>query len=269
MFSKLHDRLGTAGLVVAIVALVAALAGTALAAGGLTVQQEKQVKKIAKKYAGKPGATGATGAPGAAGLAGAPGKDGANGAPGADGKSVAVGTPTAAECSAGGATVQVAGEPATKKKVCNGKEGSPWTAGGVLPTGKSETGAWAFGKSPAGVGEELAAISFTIPLSTPIAPANVHFIDKFGKEVVVNETTFDVELVTPTKCLGSREDPSAEPGHLCVYGAELFNAAMYSNFSIVDPGAGTKGAGTTGAVLTPEISETGASGFGTWAVTAP
>ena len=54
MFSKLHERLGTAGFVVAIVALVAALAGTAFAAAGLNGKQKKEVK-IRQAVRGKPG----------------------------------------------------------------------------------------------------------------------------------------------------------------------------------------------------------------------
>ena len=49
MISKLHNRLGTAGFVVAIIALVAALSGGAYAAqqANLSKQQKKEVKKIA------------------------------------------------------------------------------------------------------------------------------------------------------------------------------------------------------------------------------
>src|SRR3954471_21323600 len=91
MLSRMHQRLGTAGFVVAIVALVAALTGAAFAAGGLTKQQEKQVKKIAKKFAGKNGAQGPAGPQGSKGDkgdkgdAGTPGKDGTNGTDGEDG----------------------------------------------------------------------------------------------------------------------------------------------------------------------------------------
>jgi hypothetical protein len=82
MLKRIHNRLGTAGLVVAIVALVVAVAGTALAAGGLTKKQEKQVVKIAKKYAGKQGPQGPAGAPGGKGDPGAKGEKGDPGAPG-------------------------------------------------------------------------------------------------------------------------------------------------------------------------------------------
>jgi hypothetical protein len=86
MFSKMHNKFGSAGLVVAVIALIAAVAGTAFAAGGLTKQQEKQVKKIAKKYAGKPGPQGPKGDSGAAGAQGAKGDQGPKGDQGSEGK---------------------------------------------------------------------------------------------------------------------------------------------------------------------------------------
>ena len=55
----IREPFGTAGLIVACVALVLALTGAAFAAAGLTGKQKKEVEKIAKKYAGKPGAAGA------------------------------------------------------------------------------------------------------------------------------------------------------------------------------------------------------------------
>lgn len=95
MISRIHNRLGTAGFVVAIVALVAALSGAAIAAGGgkLTPTQKKEVTKIAQKEAkkfpgpaGPAGAAGAAGPAGPAGPAGAAGKNGENGKPGKDGE---------------------------------------------------------------------------------------------------------------------------------------------------------------------------------------
>ncbi len=77
MINRIHNRLGTAGFVVAIVALVAALSGVAIAAnGGLSGKQKKEVKKIAKQFAGKNGAPGAKGDPGAPGAPGVDGEDG-------------------------------------------------------------------------------------------------------------------------------------------------------------------------------------------------
>jgi hypothetical protein len=94
MFSRIHDKLGTAGLVIAIVALVAALAGTAIAAlPGLNSKQKKEVTKIAKKFApnpvpgvagppGAPGPKGDTGTKGDTGPAGPEGPQGEKGPPG-------------------------------------------------------------------------------------------------------------------------------------------------------------------------------------------
>ena len=84
-----REPFGKAGLTVAILALVMAFVGGAYAAGGLTKSQEKQVTKIAKKYAGKPGApgtNGTNGSPGAKGDTGAAGAAGTNGTNGENGK---------------------------------------------------------------------------------------------------------------------------------------------------------------------------------------
>lgn len=115
MLHRIHNKLGTAGLIVAVVALVAALTGAAFAAGGLTKKQEKRVIAIAKKYAGKPGAPGAPGGPGPAGPAGAQGAVGPAGPAGEEGP-------------AGPA----------------GEEGPPGPTETKLPSGKSLKGLWQF-----------------------------------------------------------------------------------------------------------------------------
>jgi Collagen triple helix repeat (20 copies) len=117
MFSRIHEKLGTAGFIVAVIALIAALAGTAIAAAGLNGQQKNEVKSIAKKVAkrgpiGPAGPIGPTGPAGPQGPAGAAGQQGAQGA---------------------------AGEP--------GEEGPTGPAGPTettLPPGKMLTGQWAF-----------------------------------------------------------------------------------------------------------------------------
>ncbi|MGN6203263.1 MAG: hypothetical protein ACTHNY_12795 [Solirubrobacterales bacterium] len=170
MLSRLHGKLGTAGLIVAIVALVAALTGAAFAAGGLTKRQEKQVVKIAKKYAGKRGPAGKPGPAGPQGPAGAPGAKGDTGAKGDKGDT---------------------GD--------RGPEGSPWVAGGVLPSTETETGAWSLGVSKEGL--LIDTISFNIPL----------------EEV----PTAEVVSGSPTaNCPGTAVEPSAEPGFLCLYPKE-------------------------------------------------
>jgi hypothetical protein len=142
MRKKLTEPFGKAGLTVAILALVVAMAGGAYAAGGLTKAQEKQVTKIAKKYAGKPGAPGATGPAGAAGGPGAAGKTGGLGPEGPEGP--------------------------------EGKEGAPWTAGGTLPSGRTLKGVWNADQTTVSPFTELhTAVSFALPLA---AEPTQHFI---------------------------------------------------------------------------------------------
>ncbi len=162
-----------------------------------------------------------------------------------------------------------------KTKACNG---SPWTAGGTLPKGATETGTWDAGPIEASAvptGALTAQISFSVPLAAPLAnefecgepsrtACQVHYINKLGKEV----TETDAE-VTSVQCLGSAKEPTAEPGNLCVYAAYEAEATSYSP-GILDPtgvGGGQTGAATAGATLNVYI--TGASGQadGTWAVT--
>ena len=133
MISRIHEKLGTAGFVIAIVALIAALGGTAIAAlPGLNSKQKKEVKKIAKSFqvlgpAGSAGAAGPQGQPGAAGSAGKEGPQGATGP--------------------------------------KGPQGDPWTAGGTLPPNATETGL--FGPIIATNGEQkFSVLNFNIPLAT-------------------------------------------------------------------------------------------------------
>jgi hypothetical protein len=138
MFRRIHSRLGTAGLLVAVVALVAAVTGTALAAGGaLTKKQEKQVIRIAKKYAGKPGPAGAAGPAGPQGPKGDAGPKGEKGQDGAEGPE----GPT-------------------------GPAGPTETA---LPSGETLTGSYALYDKPA-VAEETRWVSISFPLRVFPAP---------------------------------------------------------------------------------------------------
>ena len=140
MLSRIHQKLGTAGFIIAIVALTAALAGTAIAAlPGLNNKQKKEVKKIASSLI-VPGAAGPTGPTGPQGATGATGSTGDAGSPGAPGKD---------------------GAP--------GEEGPVGPAGPtetVLPPGATSTGLWSFrGKD---VTKEFMTISF--PLRVLPAP---------------------------------------------------------------------------------------------------
>jgi hypothetical protein len=198
MVSTIHQKLGTAGFVLSIVALVAALGGGAYAAGGgLSGRQKKEVEKIAKKYAGKPGATGATGATGPAGAAGTAGGVGPEGKAGPEGK--------------------------------QGLRGNPGETGftAVLPEGETETGAWSVGYSQAFEAVQV-SLSYNIPLS---APAAVHYVDTAGEEVI------EGGVQPSTECLGTAAEPTAAPGSVCLYGEHETNAGFNAETFFIHPAA--------------------------------
>lgn len=252
----IREPFGTAGLTVAILALVLALVGGAYAAGGgLSGKQKKEVKNIAKSYAGKEGKAGPAGPAGpqgSNGKDGTNGTNGTNGAAGAPGKSVVTGD-ASSECpAAGGVTVEVEGEAATKKHVCNGKTGFTET----LPSGKTETGSWVFGNTPEGFigGHILVPISFSIPLLDEMGGTNVHYIDK-GEPA-------------PDGCEGgTAAEPTADPGNLCVYSTE--HTPGITTAVITKAGATTGiGASPTGAILDFFVEGEERKAWGTFAVTA-
>jgi hypothetical protein len=204
MLSRVQSRLGTAGLIVAVLALLAALTGAAYAASGaLTSTQKKEVTKIAKKYAGKPGATGAQGPQGLPGANGTDGTNGSPGAPGAAGKGVVL-SPVSpgGECAAGGAKVEVEGNSASKKLVCNGLTGFTET----LPSGQMESGAWSYGITASTVNLASASISFNVALPAGTLP-QFHYIKTDGED--------------EADCPGNDEEPDAAKGNLCVYLGEV------------------------------------------------
>ena len=232
LYQRFQDRFGTAGVVLGVIALILALSGTALAAkGALTSKQKKEVEKIAKKYAGKPGAPGATGPQGAPGPKGDTGPKGGTGAEGEEGP--------------------------------EGPEGSPWTAGGILPSGKTETGAWAVGVSdPA----DMVSLSFNIPLEE--AP-ELAYVNAAGEEAPVFAEEQN-EYHEAEHCLGSAEEPSAPAEYVCVYADTEELGEGEGKF----PGFGWFAAGknntfASGATFIYVTGGEGHAAWGTWAVTAP
>jgi hypothetical protein len=258
MFSQIHEKLGTAGFIIAIVALVAAMSGGAYAASkGLSGKEKKQVKSIAKKeakkFAGKQGPQGVQGVPGpqgpqgpqgARGAIGPTGSPGMDGTSGADGKSVEIGSATGGECPDGGSTVQVEGELLTKEAVCNGETGFTET----LPEGKTLKGVWSFARKGE-ASTTYVPISFLIPLATAMPEARVHF-------VAVGEPT------PPADCQGNVAEPTAAAGSMCIYASVLLNGT--SPFVEEIAGTGYK----YGANLRFTTPEGISLGRGTWAVTA-
>jgi len=234
MINRIHSRLGTAGFILAIIALVAVLTGAAFAAGGLTKQQEKQVKKIAKKYAGKRGPAGPQGLPGAKGDQGAKGDTGAAGTPGQNGQDGQDGQ--------------------------NGEDGacSVGTPDCVLPSKATMTGDWAF-STPSGGAEEWVFTSISFPLQAVPAPE----YGPPGENVVWVPVGGDKE-----HCPGTAADPQADPGFLCLYGAELINVQGFPTLgSLLGNLTADTNSGLTLAFVLQD-SSVEAYGFGSWAYTA-
>lgn len=143
MFRRIHDKLGAAGFVIAIVALVAAVAGSAVAAGGLSGAEKKEIttqsKKFSKKFSkqfAKPGPAGPQGPQGAKGEQGPKGDNGDRGPQGEE-----------------------------------GPQGPPGPTETSLPQGKTLTGLWDF---QANVSEN-AIVSITFPLRVEPEPT-LHWI---------------------------------------------------------------------------------------------
>ena len=255
MFSALHKRLHVSPTtVIATLALVFAMTGGAYATNKFLITSTKQISpKVLKALKGAIGKTGAAGPAGPAGAAGAgtagpAGPQGPAGAAGAKGETGTPGTP--------------------------GPKGEKGTTGFTehLPSGKTETGIWAFGPTtPEALGGStfihVPVASFAIPLAAPLGVGHVHYINPAGKEVIFEG---EVKEVTSTRCLGKASEPTAEPGDFCVYAARESESLGYSQ-AIQNPATpGEEGtAGTTGALEYPTVTGSKAEGQGTWAVTAP
>jgi hypothetical protein len=228
--------------VTATLALVFAMTGGAYAAGKYLITSSKQISpKVLKQLTGKTGAAGPAGPPGAAGAAGAKGENGSPGANGKEGKLGPQGVP---------------GEPGQP-----GEEGSPWTVGGVLPPGQTETGMWGVSAppgSPDGGILQLSTvpISFTIQLKAPLAETDVHVIAP-GENGTGGGTC-------PTS--SSYEKPAAEPGNLCIFERGGINVGEIG----VVPGENGL-LGTTGVMveIKPATKGDPIDVYGNWAVTAP
>jgi hypothetical protein len=234
--------------------------------------------------AGKNGATGATGPAGTTGPAGPAGPAGGTGPAGTSGESVSsteLKSGSAGGCPEGGTKFTVGGKvtfacngkPGEEGNAgTNGKEGSPWTAGGTLPGSSTETGAWfdSFAVPAGEYNRAAVAISFPIPLAKALGKGSptegVHSVGAAG-----NGTT----------CPGSVEEPKAAPGNFCFYEgpveeepAETAKLSISSE-SIVPPGVEVNeatGTGISGAVVHFHYEGPNAGTVtiqGTWAVTAP
>lgn len=305
---RLREPFGKAGLTIAVIALVFAMLGGAYAASGNNDGKATASAKAKKGPRGPRGPVGPAGPAGAKGDTGAGGANGTNGKDGTNGRSViASAAAVPAECPTGttGTKFEVEGS-GTSSHVCSGKEGSPWTASGTLPSGKTETGTWAANANKQEFEVEVEGtkstvklstkgvtvpISFPIPLAgelsspestAPSAAQQVHYVYVSGgknTERIINFSAFALEEVESTKCLGSVASPTAKPGNLCIYEGVNASEAIetsgafaghpISDFDIKKPVTTGLGASTSGAVLQLKAAAENATAYGTWAVTAP
>lgn len=299
MFHRIEERFGKAGLVVSVIALIFALGGSAYALTGAEKKQiTKEAKKFSKKFSkqfakpgapGTPGANGLPGTPGAKGDPGAPGAPGTDGTNGTDGKTMLSGTatPNAAIGTLGDFYIETDVSKIYGPKAASGANGgwgsgtdlkgatgSPWTAGGVLPEGATQTGVWAkLDGSPNELPEgstAYAQVSFPIPVDP--APSFVF--------VPSNPSTGDFGSDGANGCPGVvNGKPQADKGKLCVYsrGNSIFGGAIIipgATVGSLDPstGAGDSSVSKAGTLLTLTCPSS-ASGIcvprGLWAVTGP
>ncbi len=264
MFSAIRKRMSYAN-VTATLALFFAMSGGALAASHYLLTSTKQISpKVLKSLQGRVGASGAPGAQGPAGAvgaqgpagpAGAKGETGSPGAPGVNGESVTSKMVSKASetCTKQGGSEFKAGS--TTTLACNGKEGSPWAAGGTLPVGATETGTVVDPRfSEPEVEHILVPISFPIPLATELDSNHVEVV-KLG--------------ATGTNCTGTPATPTAPSGFLCVYMSHEPEAGDVSTYEIFNALKSANGASTAGTIFFAILIGTTESEYfaGTWAVT--
>lgn len=300
MYSRMRERFGAAGLIVAVVALVAALAGGAYAASGaLTGKQKKEVKAIAKQYAGKRGPAGPQGPAGASGKDGSNGANGAkgdkgdpgtpgtngtngtNGAPGDDGENVDITTldPGEGGCAEGGAEFSNGSGSA---KACNGASGG----GGPLGPGETLTGTWAVSRPTAGTATVPISFSRTVDSTPEFVFVSLTYQEDPGEEFLPEELADILEDAEEYGCPGFINGvPQADPGKLCVYGSWMLKIKaggtprpqVHFSEPQIFTGAPFKSK-PTGSQVVSGVSPTGTSmklpcseaceGIGSWAVTA-
>jgi hypothetical protein len=173
-------------------------------------------------------------------------------------------------CLEGGVEVTSVSDPTY---VCNGKEGkpgkegSPWTLGGTLPPGATETGAWSFNADET-ASPVFVPISFPVQLAKVLTSAHVHY------STDPNFTDFDEAGEGTIGCksgLSNYISPTAPAGELCVYrssGVDGGKNAEFGGIFKVSSLMSNKGAIAPGAILKFTVTEGGPGrAMGTFAVT--
>ncbi|HET9162087.1 MAG TPA: hypothetical protein VFN89_01410 [Solirubrobacterales bacterium] len=248
MVSRLREQFSTTALILSIIALVAALSGGAYAAQAsrhskkshVIITKLNQIKPSVQKQL--------KGNVGPAGPQGPKGDNGSNGSNGAKGDAGPTGPP---------------GPEGPEGE--EGEEGSPWTAGGTLPVGSTETGSYTF--TIDSIGNGRAAISFPIPLTGELDSAHTIINPSSGAANANCENAAHAGAA-------SASNPEAKSGFLCVFPASTFGGAVPVNVAKSSSGSfGTAGASNAGAVLTvftegePGEPAIGSFNWGTFAVT--
>jgi hypothetical protein len=247
-------------MVIAGLALVFAMTGGAYAAKKYLITSTKQISpSVLKSLQGKAGPAGPAGAAGAgtpgaqgpAGPQGPAGKDGANGTNGKDGTNG-----TNGKEGSQGATGLKGAAGVTGAVGVTGPAGSPWTLGGTLPKGATETGAWStLGGEFGGPSTVTLDLSFTVPLTEALSGEHVHLLKEGETDA--------------THCTGgTAASPKANEGELCVYTASGAFSELES--AIEKAGAvavAETGASRSGAFLLLAGLEKQGIVHGTWAVT--
>jgi|SRR4051794_17768553 len=234
MYRRIHDKLGTAGLIVACIALVFAMLGGAYAATsprgktkshpkGLTKAQVLALIKAHPSPAGEKGDQGQKGEPGAKGD---PGERGQQGKPGLNGED---------------------GE--------DGEDGACSVADPVceLPPGATSTGDWSFVSK--GVGSYL---QINFPLRDPGVPEYEILIDKEDP----------VHIKPTAHCKGDLDHPEADPGWLCIYVETSGNVSNLDSPNYVVNSTADEHSGWIGEFI-PTNPSAEMYAVGSWAVTAP
>jgi hypothetical protein len=286
---KLKKRLtaNSPGLILGVIAIVLALTGGAIAASGaLNGTQKKEVKKIAQTEAKKFATQGPKGDPGPAGATGPQGGKGDAGTAGTNGKDGVSAEATSfsgakAPCTEGGVEIKSAKPTAL---LCNGEkgeegeegeigpEGSPWTAGGTLPPGSTETGSWAYNGTTEDTTGIRVPISFPIPFPFNLKEAHVHYVAQAKIECEAEAEPGQAECLAKLEaaCPSAETpgNPGAAAGELCVYenAAGGRENATFDGIYRYFVESTARGAVRSGALL--NFIPTGiASGAGSFAVT--
>jgi hypothetical protein len=270
-------------------ALVFAMSGGAYAASKYVISSTKQIKPSVlaslKGANGKTGPAGAQGPARPAGQQGPQGPKGENGTAGKEGPAGSNGQSVASialakgnsNCKEGGSEFKTV---SGTTFACNGEPASGGGFPKTLPAGQTETGAWSFSTNNESI--VVTSFSFSIPLKEALGESQVHYISKTGNELVSLE-----EEAPSVECPGNVNEPTAEPGNLCVYEAfttgvekaddpsthDVLVAAFVNIFppaSGPPDAGGSRGSNTSGAGLQFSAEGAGATrlGWGTWAVTA-